>query len=47
MVVAVKQAQDFSTGKAIVTCILGWIVAVVIVAIIGIFVAIPFIFLGL
>jgi len=47
MVVAVKQAQDFSTGKAIVTCILGWIVAVVIAAIIGIFVAIPFIFLGL
>jgi hypothetical protein len=45
MIVAVKQAQDFSTGKAIVTCIIGWIVAVVIAAIIGIFVAIPIILL--
>lgn len=47
MVVAVRQALDFSTGKAVVTCIVGWIVAVVIIVIIGIFVALPLIFLGL
>jgi hypothetical protein len=47
MVVAVRQALDFTTGKAILTCIVGWIVALVILVIIGLFVAIPFIFLGL
>lgn len=46
MVVAVRQALDFSTGKAVLTCIVGWIVAVVLIVIIGIFLAIPFILLG-
>ena len=47
MVVAVRQALDFSTGKAILTCIVGWIVALVLLIIIGILFAIPFIFMAL
>ena len=47
MVVAVRQALDFTTGKAILSCIVGLIVALVILVIIGLFVALPFIFLGL
>jgi hypothetical protein len=43
MVVAVKQALDFSTGKAVLTCIVGWITALVLLVIIGILLAIPFI----
>lgn len=46
MVVAVKQALDFSTGKAVLTCIVGWITALVLLVIIGILLAIPLIFLG-
>lgn len=46
MVVAVRQALDFDTGKAILTCIVGWIVALVLLVVIGFFVAIPFILLG-
>ncbi|UCH01506.1 MAG: YIP1 family protein [Candidatus Bathyarchaeota archaeon] len=46
MVVAVQQALDFSTGKAVLTCIVGWIAALILLAIIGILLAIPLIFLG-
>jgi hypothetical protein len=47
MVVAVRQALDFSTGRAILTCIIGWIVAIVLLTIIGIVLAIPMVLLGL
>ena len=47
MVVAVRQALDFTTGKAILTCIVGWIVNLVLLVIIGLFVAIPLIFMAL
>ena len=47
MVVAVRQALDFTTGKAVLTCVVGWIVAIVVLVIIGILIAIPFIFLSL
>jgi len=47
MVVAVRQGLDFSLGKAILTCIVGWIVAIISIAIIGIAFAIPFFLLGL
>jgi len=47
MVVAVRQALDFTTGKAVLTCIVGWIVATVLLVIIGIVIAIPFIFLSI
>ncbi len=47
MVVAVRQALDFSTGRAILTCIIGWIVAIVLLTIIGIVLAIPLVLLGL
>jgi hypothetical protein len=40
MVVAVRQALDFSTGKAILTCIVGFIVYIVLIAI-------PFLLIGL
>lgn len=46
MVIAVRQALDFSTGKAVLTCIVGWIVAIIILVIIGIVLAIPFILLS-
>ncbi|MFX0093269.1 MAG: YIP1 family protein [Candidatus Hodarchaeota archaeon] len=46
-VVAVRQALDFSTGKAIFTCIIGWIVAIILLVIIGVVFAIPFFLLGL
>jgi hypothetical protein len=36
MVIAVRQALDFSTGRAIATCIVGFIVLIVISAIVGI-----------
>lgn len=42
MVVAVRQALDFTTGKAILTCIVGLIAAIILLVIIGIFIAIPF-----
>jgi hypothetical protein len=42
MVVAVREALDFTTGKAILTCFVGLIVAIVLLVIIGIFIAIPF-----
>jgi hypothetical protein len=35
MVIAVRQALDFSTGRAIATCIVGFIVLIVISAIVG------------
>jgi hypothetical protein len=38
MVVAVRQALDFSTGKAILTCIIGWVVRIVVI--------IVFVFIG-
>ena len=47
MVTAVRQALDFSIGKAILTCIVGWVVQLVLLIIIGILLAIPFILLGL
>ena len=34
-VIAVRQALDFSTWRALGTCILGWIIMVVIVALVG------------
>ena len=43
MVIAVRQALDFSTGKAVLTCIVGWIVALVLLILIGALIAIPFI----
>ena len=46
MVTAVRQALDFSTGKAVLTCIVGWIVALVLLVIIGALIAIPLILLG-
>jgi hypothetical protein len=45
MVVAIRQALDFTTGKAILTCIVGLIVAMILLVIIGFFIAIPFLFL--
>jgi len=42
MVIAVRQALDFTTGRAILTCIVGWIVMVVILTAIGLLIAIPF-----
>jgi hypothetical protein len=47
MVVAVRQALDFSTGRAILTCIIGWIVVIVILTVIGVVLAIPLVLLGL
>ena len=46
MVIAVRQALDFSTGRAIVTCIVGFIVLVIISAVVamltaGLFVLMP------
>jgi len=35
MVIAVRQALDFTTGRAIATCIVGFIVMVIIAAVIG------------
>ena len=35
-IVAVRQALDFSTGRAIATCIVGWIIYMAIVAVVGI-----------
>jgi hypothetical protein len=46
MVVAVRQALDFSTGKAVLTCIVGWIAAIILLVVLGIFLAIPFVLLG-
>ena len=46
MVTAVRQALDFSTGKAVLTCIFGWIVALVLSVIIGALIAIPLIPIG-
>jgi hypothetical protein len=37
-VIAVRQALDFSTGRAIITCIVGWIVYMLIVFLISFFV---------
>ncbi len=34
-IIAVRQALDFSTGKAIITAIIGWIILMVIFAILG------------
>lgn len=47
MVTAVKQALDFTTGKAVLTCIVGWIVAIVFLVIIGMVLALPFLLFGL
>ncbi len=42
MVIAVRQALDFSTGRAIATCIVGFIVMVLITTIIGMTFLMPF-----
>ena len=42
MVVAVRQALDFSTTKAIMTCIIGWIVNTILGILIGGMMALPF-----
>jgi hypothetical protein len=34
-VIAVRQALDFSTGRAIATCIVGWIIYVIVVALLS------------
>jgi hypothetical protein len=34
-VIAVRQALDFDTGKAVITCIIGWIVVMVLMAILA------------
>ena len=47
MVTAVRQALDFTTGKAVLTCIVGWIVAIVFLVIIGMVLALPFLLFGL
>ena len=39
MVIAVRQALDFSTGRAIATCIVGFIVLLIISAAVGLFTA--------
>ena len=43
MVIAVRQALDFTTGRAILTCVVGWIVAIVFLVIVGMVLALPFI----
>lgn len=45
MVVAIRQALDFSTGKAIFTCIVGWIAIIIILVVIGVLIALPFLLL--
>ena len=35
-VIAVRQALDFSTGRAIATCIVGWIIYLIIMVLIGV-----------
>ena len=47
MIIAVRQSLDFSTGKAILTCIVGFVAALVILIILGILLALPIIILGL
>jgi len=47
MIIAVRQALDFSTGKAIMTCIVGFIAAVVLLIIVAIILAIPLILFNL
>jgi hypothetical protein len=46
MFTAVRQTLEFSTGKIILTCIIGWMVALVLLVLIGIILAIPLILLG-
>lgn len=45
MVVAVRQALDFSTGKAIATCIVGWVAIIIVLVAIGVLIALPFLLL--
>ena len=42
MVIAVRQALDFTTGRAILTCVVGWLVMVAILVAVGLLIAIPF-----
>jgi hypothetical protein len=42
MVIAVRQALDFTTRRAILTCVIGWIVALIFLVIVGIVFALPF-----
>jgi hypothetical protein len=42
MIVAVRQALDFTTTKAILTCIIGWIANVLLWVLVGGLMAIPF-----
>lgn len=42
MVIAVRQALDFTTVRAILTCVVGWIAMVIIIGILGLLLAIPF-----
>ena len=46
MVIAVRQALDFATGKAVLTCIVGWIAGLVLIVVIGIIFAIPILLLS-
>ena len=39
-IVAIRQAQDFSTGKAVLTAVIGWLAMLIPVAIVGGFLAI-------
>lgn len=45
MIVAVRQALDFSTGKAIATCIVGWVAIIIVLVAIGVLIALPFLLL--
>jgi len=35
-IIAIRQALDFSTGKAVITAVLSWIVVAVVVAVLGV-----------
>ena len=45
MVIAVRQALDFSTGQAIMTAVVGFIAAIIFFVVVGLLLALPFIFL--
>ena len=46
MIIALKQALDFTTGKAIATAIIGLIALIVVVVVLGLLVALPFFLLA-
>ncbi len=47
MVIAVRQALDFDTTKAILTCVVGWIVNMLVMLVIGGLIALPFVLASL